>query len=117
MFFRFQDHVVYERVAIFTKEVYSLTGHLPTYEQPGLIQKLRDLASQMLQDLAEGYSHTPDTNESTAIDRCIISMGKIASLVDLCFQLDYLDVITHKKWLMSCEELTKRLYETRKSLK
>jgi hypothetical protein len=93
--FKFQAQVPYEQLRIFTKDLFEFTGKLPNYESNGLIRQIRNLA----------------------IDNCIISVAKIAALIDLCSHLKYIDHYTRDKWLLTSDQVTKRLYEARKTLK
>jgi four helix bundle protein len=117
MSFKFQTHVVYEQLSLFCKDIFVFTGRLPNYESNGLIQQIRNLASGLLQDFAEGYIRTDRSDPKVALEKCIISVAKIASLIDLSCQLGYIDHSTHNKWVLTCDEITKRLYETHKTLK
>jgi len=117
MAFKFQDTIVYEQVLAFTKDIYDLTGKLPVYEQTGLITALRQLASSMLTDLASGHTRASHMDLHASIHSCIEKVAKIAALVDLCYNLGYLTKPSHSRWLLSCEDLTKRLYEQLKSSK
>jgi len=117
MAFRFQDHIVYEQLTVFVADLYSLTGRLPTYEQAGLISGLRNLGNSLVQDFAAGYSRTPDNDPTKSLNSCIEKLARIASLVDLCHQLGYITKATQSRWLLACEDLTKRCYEQLKSSK
>jgi four helix bundle protein len=117
MSFKFQTHVIYEQLSLFCKDIYIFTGRLPNYESNGLIQQIRNLASSLLLDFAQGYTRTDQSDPQSAIDKCIITVAKIAALIDLCCQLGYVDHNTHSKWVLICDEITKRLYETHKTLK
>jgi four helix bundle protein len=117
MAFKFQGSVVYEQLSLFAKDVFIFTGRLPNYESNGLILQIRNLASGVVQDFAQGYVRTEQSNQAVALDKCIIAVAKVASLIDLSYQLGYIDNSTHSKWVLTCDEITKRLYETHKSLK
>jgi four helix bundle protein len=117
MSFKFQGTVIYEQLSFFAKDIFIFTGKLPNYESNGLIQQIRILASNLLTDYAEGNVRTEKSDPTTALDKCIIGVVKIASLVDLSCQLKYIDHTVHTKWMLICDEITKRLYETRKSVK
>jgi four helix bundle protein len=117
MSFKFQGSVIYEQLSLFAKDIFVFTGRLPNYESNGLIGQIRNLASSLLQDYAQGYVRTDQSNPEVSLDKCIVSVAKIASLIDLSSQLEYIDYSTHSKWILICDEITKRLYEARKSLK
>jgi hypothetical protein len=113
MAFKFQNQVVYERLRLFSKDVFIFTGRLPNYERHGLIHQLRHLATDLLENYAATSVRSAPGNP---IDSCVTTVAKIAALIDFCAQLDYTDPTTRDKWLLSCDEVTKRLYETRKTL-
>lgn len=113
--FKFQSQVQYEQLRIFTKDLFEFTGRLPNYESNGLIKQIRNLAIGLLQDYAEGQVRTDKADSTNAIDNCITSVAKIAALIDLCSQLKYIDSKTMQKWMLTCDEVTKRLYDTRKN--
>jgi four helix bundle protein len=115
--FKFQTQVQYEQLRIFTKDLFEFTGKLPNHESNGLIKQIRNLAMSLVQDYAEGHVRTEKSDAEESIDNCIVSIAKIASLIDLSSQLKYVDAKTRDKWLLTCDEVTKRLYETRKTLK
>lgn len=115
--FKFQTQVTYEQLRIFTKDLFEFTGRLPNYESNGLIKQIRNLAINLLQDYAEGHVRTDKSDAVASIDNCIITVAKIAALIDLCSQLKYIEARTREKWLLTCDEITKHLYETRKTLK
>jgi four helix bundle protein len=117
MAFKFQSHVVYEQLSFFAKDIFVLTGRLPNYESNGLIQQIRNLGSGLLQDFAQGYIRTEHSDPKVALDKCIISVAKIASLIDLSCQLGYIDHPTHTKYNLTCDEITKRLYDAQKTQK
>lgn len=115
--FKFQSQVIYEQLRIFTKDLFEFTGRLPNYESNGLIKQIRNLAIELLQDFAEGHVRTNKSDAQDSLDKCIAAIAKIAALIDLCSQLKYIDSRTREKWLLTCDEITKRLYESRKTLK
>jgi four helix bundle protein len=114
--FKFQNHVVYEQISIFAKDLFQFTGKLPEHESNGLIRQIRNLAINLLQDFTEGFVRTSKSESSEAIEKCIVSIAKVVSLIDLCQRLGYVDKKTNDRWTNICDELTKRLYETHKSL-
>jgi len=117
MSFKFQGSVIYEQLSLFAKDIFVFTGKLPNYESNGLIQQIRSLASKLLTDYAKGNARTEKSDPSVALDNCIVGVAEIASLIDLSCQLKYIDHTTHTKWVMICDEITKRLYETHKTQK
>jgi hypothetical protein len=117
MSFKFQNSVIYEQLTLFAKDIFIFTGKLPNYESNGLILQIRNLASELLTDYAGGLSRTDKSDPTAALDKCIIGVAKIASLIDLSCQLKYIDHTVHTKWVLICDEITKRLYETHKSSK
>lgn len=117
MAFKFQGSIIYEQVLAFTKDIYDLTGKLPVYEQTGLITSLRQLASSMLTDLATGHTRVSSIDPTAAIHSCIESTAKTAALIDLAYHLGYITSPSHQHWILSCEDLTRRLYEHLKSSK
>ncbi len=117
MAFKFQSNVIYEQLSLFSKDIFTFTGKLPNYESNGLIQQIRTLAVNLLTDFAQGNVRTDRSDPSEALDRCIITVAKIAALVDLSCQLKYVDHPTHQKWVLICDEITKRLYEFHKTVK
>lgn len=112
--FRFQNQIIYERLRSFAKQIYTFSGSLPVYEQPGLISQLRSLSTSLLEDLAEGFVRTPKTDPLTGLDHCLVNVAKIAALADLCHQLGYTDNHTRENIINTCDELTKHLYEAKK---
>lgn len=112
--FKFQSQVVYEQLRIFTKDLFEFTGKLPNYESNGLIKQIRNLAIDLLQEYVEGNVRTHKPNYENSLDNCIASIAKIAALIDLCSQLKYIEARTRDKWFLTCDEVTKRLYESRK---
>ena len=114
--FKFQSHVVYEQLSIFIKDVFQFTGKLPDYESNGLIRQIRNLAITLIQDYSEGFTRTSKTDSAEGLEKCIVSVAKITSLIDLCHRLNYIDKKTNERWINVCDELTKRLYETHKTL-
>lgn len=115
MSFKFQSSVIYEQLSLFAKDIFIFTGKLPNYESNGLIQQIRTLASELLTDYATGYIRTDKADPAHALDKCITGVAKISALVDLSCQLKYIDHTVHAKWILICDEITKRLYETHKS--
>jgi four helix bundle protein len=117
MSFKFQGSVIYEQLSLFVKDIFVFTGKLPSYESNGLILQLRNLSSGILTEYAQGYARTDNSDPAVSLDKCIVTVAKIVSLIDLSCQLKYIDHSLHNKWIMTCEEITKRLHEARKTLK
>ena len=112
--FKFQNSVTYEQLSLFAKDIFVFSGRLPTYESNGLIKHLRNLASTAIQDYAEGTIR-PSKFGATSLERCIVTIAKISTVIDLCHLLGYIDKPTHEKGLWSCNDMVKRLYEAQKS--
>ncbi len=83
MAFKFQGSVIYEQLTIFVKDIFVFTGKLPNYESNGLIQQIQNLASSLLTEYAQGYARTDNSDPEIALDKCIVTVAKIASLIDL----------------------------------
>lgn len=115
MSFRFQSHVIYEQLLSFSSDVYSFSGRLPEFEKYGLIEHLRYLAGLVVEDFASGLTRTNETNFSNGIDKCLVGISRIVALVDLCLKLEYASTTSHHHLISSAEELTKRLYEAKKT--
>jgi len=111
--FKFQSQVLYEQLSLFAKEVFVLSGKLPAYESNGLIKQLRGLASGILEDYAESSVRTSKTGNYIT-EKCVTNIAKISSLIDLCHHLGYIDKFVHDKWLWSCNDTVKRLYDSEK---
>jgi four helix bundle protein len=114
--FKFQGHVIYEQLELYTKDLFVFTGRLPNYESNGLIKQIRSLGIDLVQTFAEGFVRTSQTGAAEALEKCISTVARITSLIDLCFKLDYIDKRTNDRWTNMSDELTKRLYENHKSL-
>lgn len=112
--FKFQSHIVYEQLSIFAKDLFQFTGKLPDYESSGLIMQIRNLAITLIQDFTEGFVRTSKSESTAAMEKCIVSIAKIVSLIDFCQRLGYIDKRTNDRWTNICDDLTKRLYESRK---
>ena len=117
MSFRFLNNLTYEQLRQFAKDIFSFTGKLPSHENAGLILQMRTQATNLLQDYTEAFARVSDTAAEESVKKCIVTAGKIAALIDLCHQLGYTTASTRSKWILICEDLTKRLYATQKSLK
>jgi four helix bundle protein len=115
MAFKFQNQINYEQLLIFSKDIYDLTGKLPIYETQGLILALRKHTSSLLEDYVVGATRTSRTSPLQALDNCITTIAKIAALVDLCHFLKYISDTSHQNMISTCEDLTHRLYDSRKS--
>jgi four helix bundle protein len=115
MAFKFQNQINYEQLLIFSKEIYDLTGKLPTYETQGLILALRKHTSSLLENYAVGSTRTSRVSPLQALDNCISIVAKITALIDLCHHLKYISDFAHQNAVSACEDLTHRLYESRKS--
>jgi len=115
MAFKFQNQINYEQLLIFSKDIYNLTGKLPTYETQGLILDLRQHTSSLLENYAVGATRTSRISPLQALDNCITTIAKIAALVDLCHFLKYISDTSHQNMISTCEDLTHRLYDSRKS--
>lgn len=114
--FKFKSHIIYEQLRTFNKDLFVLTGKLPNYESNGLIKQIRNLSVTTVQDFVEGQTRTSKGNTGESMEKCIVSIAKIASLIDLCESLGYVDSKTNERWGNICDDLTKRLYEAHKAL-
>lgn len=112
--FKFQNQIIYERLRIFAKDIYTFSGSLPAYEQTGLIHELRSLTTDLLESFAEGHVRTPKTDPGVSLDHCLIITAKIATVIDLCCQLEYTSSQTQANMINTCDELTKHLYDAKK---
>ncbi|HBC72491.1 hypothetical protein A2379_05135 [Candidatus Amesbacteria bacterium RIFOXYB1_FULL_47_13] len=114
MAFSFQNQVTYEQLLIFAKDIFAFTGKLPSYESNGLILRIRNLASSLLQEYALGSTRVSKVNFSQAVEKCIVLVAQIVSLSDLCVHLGYATLTAQRSLILSAEDITKRLYQLRK---
>lgn len=113
--FKFQGQVIYEQLLIFSKDIFAFSGKLPTYETDGMILQLRHLTTTLLQDYAVGGTRASKVSFTQAVDNCITTIARITAMIDLTFSLGYIQKPLHQKLILTCEDLTKRLYESRKT--
>ncbi|OGD09453.1 MAG: hypothetical protein A2184_02375 [Candidatus Moranbacteria bacterium RIFOXYA1_FULL_44_7] len=117
MSFKFLNQVLYEQLRQYTKDLFVLTGSFPSYESSGLIPQIRNLGTSLLEDFAESSTRFSESDVPKTLEKCILSIAKITALLDLSFQLKYVNQTTHHKWILASEDLTRRLYDTRKESK
>lgn len=117
MSFRFQTFPIYNKLRELNKELYLLAQKFPSLEMNGISSQLRRASSSIILNLAEGSSKNSDPELNRFLTISVGSIGEIVSILDLCFDLKYIDSLTHDKYLLKCEEIAKQLYGFKRSLK
>ena len=117
MTFRFRKFPIYQKIREFIKDIYSLANKLPKTEKFGIISQLTRAAISILLNLAEGSMRRSDKELNRFLLISLGSVGEVASILDICFDLDYISSSTHEEYMIKCESLAKQLYGFARSLK
>ncbi|MBU0570085.1 four helix bundle protein [Patescibacteria group bacterium] len=110
MAFRFQNFALYKDLRIFVKEIYLLTAKLPPKEKYGLISQLRRSVTSVILNFAEGAMRKSDAEFNRFLMISIGSLGEVVAILDVCLDLKYITPSAHKKYMLECETVAKRLY-------
>ena len=113
MAFKFHHHPLYEQTLTFAKDIYHLTGRLPDYEQLGLIAHLRGSSTLLVEEIANTLGRQKATETESGLKYAIGIVNKIAASVDMCHKLGYIDPASHTRSIALCEDMVKRLHETK----
>lgn len=110
MAFRFRDFPVYQDIRNFIKELYTFSNKLPKQEQFELASQLRRAATSILLNLAEGSMKRSDAEFNRFLMISIGSVSEIVAILDICFDLKYIDATIHQEFVLKCESIARRLY-------
>ncbi|MBI2196821.1 four helix bundle protein [Candidatus Daviesbacteria bacterium] len=117
MSFRFRDFSIYQDIRSFVKEIYQLCSKLPKQEQFELASQLRRASTSVLLNLAEGSMKRSDAEFNRFLMISIGSVSEIVAILDISFDLKYINTSTHQKFMLKCESIVKRLYGFSRKLK
>lgn len=113
MSFKFHQHALYEQVTAYAKDVYQITSKLPDYEHLGLINHIRDLCTQLVENTAVTLTYPKLADVELGLKQGIILVSKIAADFDLAHSLKYIDQNTHDRAIALSEDITKNLHATK----
>ncbi len=114
MSFRFRSAVIYDRVHLYAKEMYNMTGRFPEYERDGLIKDIRSTCLNLVKETAitlnkpKGQEETKDSYK-----QCLNSISELVALFDFAFRMEYISEILHTRAIQFSEDAMKYLYEAK----
>ncbi len=117
MGFRFRDFPIYQELRHFISEVYLLSKRLPRCEQFELVSQLRRAGTSSLLNLAEGSMKNSGAELNRYLLISIGSLSEIVAILDICLDRKYISSSIHKRYLLQCESLVKKLYSFRRNIR
>jgi four helix bundle protein len=90
---------------------------LPKQEQFELASQLRRAATSVLLNLAEGSMKRSDAEFNRFLMISVGSVSEIVAILDICFDLNYINSSIHQQFMLKCESIAKRLYGFSRRLK
>ena len=83
--------MVYKYALELTKEIYTLTGHLPKEEMFGLSSQLKRAAVSVCSNLAEGAGRISKAEKKRFYEISRSSLIEIDTQISICLMVNYLD--------------------------
>lgn len=116
MAFRFRNFPIYSSIRTFIKNIYILASNFPKKEQFELSSQLRRAVCSIALNLSEGSMKKSDKELRRYLMISIGSVAEVASILDIALDLEYLDSITHNKYMIECESIARQLYGFARSI-
>ncbi len=113
MSFKFHSHPLYEQILTFAKDIYQVSAKFPDYEHLGLINHVRFLCEDLVEETAVTFTSQKQTDIENGLKQTIAQVGKITACIDLAHKLEYIDIGTHKRAMSYCEEITRLIHSTK----
>lgn len=116
MIHKFRDLFVWQKSIAFVKEIYRITTKYPKSELFGLTSQIQRAAISMPANIAEGCGHNSNKEFSRFIDIAIGSAFELETLLQISFELNYIEELEYNTLMKDLYEIQKMMYGLQQTL-
>lgn len=99
------------------KEIYLLTGKLPSEEKFGLVSQMRRAAVSIASNIAEGTGRNSDKEFIQFLAIAYGSSYELKTQIFICLDLEFIQEIDATKLITDLEEIEKMIWGLQQSIK
>jgi four helix bundle protein len=116
MIHKFRDLFVWQKSIAFVKEIYRITTKYPKSELFGLTSQIQRAAVSMPTNIAEGCGRNSNKELSRFIDIAIGSAFELETLLQISFELNYIEELEYNTLMKGLYEIQKMMYGLQQTL-
>ena len=116
MIHKFSDLFVWQKSIAFVKEIYRITTKYPKSELFGLTSQIQRAAISMPANIAEGCGRNSNKEFSRFIDIAIGSAFELETLLQISFELNYIEELEYNTLMKDLYEIQKMMYDLQQTL-
>ena len=116
MIHKFSDLFVWQKSIAFVKEIYRITTKYPKSELFGLTSQIQRAAISMPANIAEGCGRNSKKEFSRFIDIAIGSAFELETLLQISFELNYIEELEYNTLMKDLYEIQKMMYDLQQTL-
>lgn len=116
MIHKFRDLFVWQKSIAFVKEIYRITTKYPKSELFGLTSQIQRAAISMPANIAEGCGRNSNKEFSRFIDIAIGSAFELETLLQISFELNYIEELEYNTLMKDLYEIQKMMYDLQQTL-
>ena len=116
MIHKFRDLFVWQKSIAFVKEIYRITTKYPKSELFGLTSQVQRAAISMPANIAEGCGRNSNKELSRFIDIAIGSAFELETLLQISFELNYIEELEYNTLMKDLYEIQKMMYGLQQTL-
>lgn len=116
MIHKFRDLFVWQKSIAFVKEIYRITTKYPKSELFGLTSQVQRAAVSMPANIAEGCGRNSNKELSRFIDIAIGSAFELETLLQISFELNYIEELEYNTLMKDFYEIQKMMYGLQQTL-
>lgn len=116
MIHKFRDLFVWQKSIAFVKEIYRITTKYPKSELFGLTSQIQRAAISMPANIAEGCGRNSNKEFSRFIDIAIGSAFELETLLQISFELNYIEELEYNTLMKDLYEIQKMMYGLQQTL-
>ena len=116
MIHKFRDLFVWQKSIAFVKEIYRITTKYPKSELFSLTSQVQRAAVSMPANIAEGCGRNSNKELSRFIDIAIGSAFELETLLQISFELNYIEELEYNTLMKDLYEIQKMMYGLQQTL-
>jgi four helix bundle protein len=116
MIHKFRDLFVWQKSIAFVKEIYRITTKYPKSELFGLTSQIKRAAVSIPTNIAEGCGRNSNKELSRFIDIAIGSAFELETLLQISFELNYIEELEYNTLMKDLYEIQKMMYGLQQTL-
>ena len=116
MIHKFRDLFVWQKSIAFVKEIYRITTKYPKSELFGLTSQVQRAAVSMPANIAEGCGRNSNKELSRFIDIAIGSAFELETLLQISFELNYIEELEYNTLMKDLYKIQKMMYGLQQTL-